>query len=232
MDLRVAILVDGDNISAPYAAEIWDIGARYGAVEVVRVYGNAICNFGWQDAIGYRMIHTIAGKNVSDMLLSFDAMDIATHGKTDVFIIASSGRDFSHLARRIREQGIKVIGVGEARVPQSYRAVCSEFIQVGPAIARAVKCNVSQHPTGVTEIDAKIRKVIAANSQKGLGVPIEELSVQMKQEHETQISTYLGAHAGLYDLDPRGSGAMVRLKPERFRSISVSTQDERPTCLL
>jgi hypothetical protein len=75
-----------------------------------------------------------------------------------------------------------------------------------------------------TALDQKIHAVITANSKKGAGMRIAQLSAQMHKQHGIQISTqpernwraYLFARPSLYDLDPRGPEAMVRFRPAGF----------------
>ena len=70
------------------------------------------------------------GKNASDIGLVIDAMDILHSGRFDGFVLVSSDSDFTALANRVREQGIDVIGVGEAKAPESLRNACNRFIPI------------------------------------------------------------------------------------------------------
>jgi uncharacterized LabA/DUF88 family protein len=44
-----------------------------------------------------------------------DAMDLLYSDKVDGFVLLSSDSDFTRLAIRLRESGMKVIGIGEKR---------------------------------------------------------------------------------------------------------------------
>lgn len=70
------------------------------------------------------------GKNASDIGLVIDAMDILHSGRFDGFVPVSSDSDFTALANRVREQGLDVIGIGEAKAPESLRNVCNRFILI------------------------------------------------------------------------------------------------------
>ena len=70
------------------------------------------------------------GKNASDIGLVIDAMDILHTGRFDGFVLVSSDSDFTALANRIREQGLSVIGIGEAKAPESLRSVCNRFVLI------------------------------------------------------------------------------------------------------
>ena len=68
------------------------------------------------------------GKNASDIGLIIDAMDILYSGEVEGFCIVSSDGDFNKLATRIREAGKIVIGMGEKKTPESFRASCERFV--------------------------------------------------------------------------------------------------------
>jgi uncharacterized LabA/DUF88 family protein len=221
MTRPVAVLVDGDNISGKNAAPILGIAMKHGDPIVVRAYLDAQQASCWHGAIGYRLIHAGSGKNATDVLLTIDAMDLV-HAKTAMhFVIATSDGDFTHLAVRLRELGANVIGVGEAKAPRKFRASCSSFVELDaqPAVKLVPKA-----PTGVTELDLKIRAMIAQHSKKGEGMRIASLAPRMHVEHGIKISalrernwrSYLSARPGLFDLDPRGPEAMVRFRPQGF----------------
>ena len=226
MGNHVAVLVDGDNISADHAAVILELAQRHGTADIVRVYGNAACNSGWHDALNYRMIHSGTGKNATDILLAIDAIEFAQTRSLQTFVIASSDGDFMHLAQRLREHGLTVIGTGEAKAPQGFRAACTSFNELGPVLQSTSKCTRVAHKNDISKFDAKIQTVIAEHSKNGLGIRISLLSQQMKHQHRTKISTYpeknwrtyLKDRPTLYDLDPRGPEAMVRYKRDAFFS--------------
>ncbi|MCA0872003.1 NYN domain-containing protein [Seohaeicola saemankumensis] len=217
---KVAVLVDGDNVSADHANFILKIGSGAGMPQAVLVYGDASRNSGWHGAAGYHFVHAGAGKNATDLLLSIDAMELALRDEMNCFVIASSDGDFSHLAIRLRERGAQVVGAGEAKTPAHFRTVCSTFHE----LAQGIKDRATKNPDSASSLDQKIRQIIARNSVNGRGIEIAELSRQMHRDHGTLISkqpektwrAYLLARETLYDLDPRGKNAMVRYKHEGF----------------
>jgi len=213
MTQPVAVLVDGDNILG--------IAMKHGDPVVVRAYLDAQRGSDWHGAIGYRLMHAGSGKNAADLLLAIDAMDLC-HARTATrFIIATSDGDFTHLAVRLRELGAKVIGVGEAKAPHMFRASCSSFVELG---TKSTVKLVPKVPTGVADMDLKIRAIIAEYSNKVAGMPIAALAREMFVRHQIKISTlpeknwrsYLTARPALFDVDPRGSEAKVRFRPKGF----------------
>ncbi|MBK1634624.1 NYN domain-containing protein [Rhodovulum adriaticum] len=218
MAVRTAVLVDGDNVSGAHGATILKAARAKGVPDVVRVYADAQRNSGWHDAVGYRLIHAGTGKNAADLLLSIDAMELALVGGIGTFFIASSDKDFTHLAHRLREYGKSVNGFGEAKTPEAFRSACCTFVEIGSSAMP------KEPAVPVSEFDRKIRAMIAANSKKGTGMQISQLSGRMFAQHGTRISTYpegnwrayLLARPQLYDLDPRGPEAKVRFRPQGF----------------
>ena len=135
-DLRLAVLIDADNI--PYAnvkGMIEEI-AKYGTPTFKRIYGDwtAPTVSGWKSVLLENAITPVQqysytkGKNSTDSAMIIDAMDILYSGKVDGFCIVSSDSDFTRLATRLREAGMKVIGIGERKTPPSFIVACDKFI--------------------------------------------------------------------------------------------------------
>jgi uncharacterized LabA/DUF88 family protein len=57
-------------------------------------------------------------------------MDILYTGKVDGFCIVSSDSDFTRLATRLREAGMKVIGIGEKKTLNPFITACDKFIYI------------------------------------------------------------------------------------------------------
>jgi hypothetical protein len=232
MTAHVAVFVDGENISADHAATIRATASALGTVDVLRVYGNASTQPRWSEAPGFRLIHSGTGKNATDILMTVQAMEAALSNSFAAVVIASSDRDFTHLATRIRELGVTVIGVGEAKSPAQFHAACTRFVTVQPKQAKVAQTRPAK--TAETDpkkparevgaLDRQIRTFIAANSTNGQGVAIHHLGPRMHALHGIRISTYpertwrayLQNRPTLYTLDPKGPNAKVRFKPAGF----------------
>ena len=128
---RVAILVDGENISATFAAAILAESRKLGDPAIRRAYGKAEHVAAW-DAEGFRLIQTRPGKNAADILLSIEAMTLALRDGIAAFAIASSDGDFVYLATQLREVGVTVLGLGEEKAPSAFRNACSRFCLLKP----------------------------------------------------------------------------------------------------
>ena len=97
-----------------------------------------------------------------------DAMDILYAGKVDGFCIVSSDSDFTRLAIRLRESGMKVLGIGEKKTPTPFIAACDRFIYIEvldsinekiTTIKEASTKDKKQKKT-LHQIDDKIKKLI------------------------------------------------------------------------
>lgn len=137
-ELRLAILFDADNIPHSSIKGIMEEIARYGYPTFKRIYGDwTKPNLsGWKQVLVEHAITPIqqygytSGKNSTDSAMIIDAMDILYSGKADGFCIVSSDSDFTRLAVRLREAGMKVFGIGEKKTPSSFRVACDKFIYI------------------------------------------------------------------------------------------------------
>ncbi|WEK05916.1 MAG: NYN domain-containing protein [Candidatus Devosia phytovorans] len=135
----LAVLIDAENISADLIDGVFDTVARHGRPGTRRAYADwgASGMSGWKASVNRHALRTVhqfshvSGKNVSDMALVVDAMDLLHAREHDGFCIVSSDSDFSGLAIRIRQEGLRVIGIGEAKTPDAFRLACDVFAQLG-----------------------------------------------------------------------------------------------------
>ena len=135
---KIALFIDADNISAKFGKQIIDTLESRGEIFIRRIYGNweKISLHGWNECILNFSLRAVqqpdfaAGKNATDMSLTIDAMDVLYGGKAEMFALVSNDSDFTPLAIRLRESGIKVIGMGNAHASNSFRMACSEFIDL------------------------------------------------------------------------------------------------------
>ena len=134
----LAVLIDADNVLARHAEAILKEISTIGEPALRRVYGDWSSTqlAGWKNQardlglVMHQQSANTKGKNASDIGLVIDAMDILHAGKFDGFVLVSSDSDFTRLASRIREEGLEVVGIGEAKTPESLRKVCNRFILI------------------------------------------------------------------------------------------------------
>ena len=112
---RLAVLIDADNARPSVVEGLLAEVAKYGVAGVRRAYGDwTTPNLaGWKAALLDHSIQPVqrlrytVGKNPTDSAMVIDAMDLLHSRRFDGFCIVSSGSDFTGLARRIREDGLR-----------------------------------------------------------------------------------------------------------------------------
>ncbi len=138
MEIKLAVLIDGDNIPSAYVKEMMEEIAKYGTPTIKRIYGDwTKPNLSkWKSVLLKNAITPVqqysytTGKNATDSAMIIDAMDILYSGKVNGFCLVSSDSDFTRLATRLREAGMKVIGMGEKKTPEPFIAACDKFIYI------------------------------------------------------------------------------------------------------
>lgn len=148
-DMKVAVLIDAENISSKYAHTILQEASSLGNVIYKRIYGNwTSTQLGpWKKELLDHAIQPIqqysntAGKNSSDSALIIDAMDLLYQNRLDAFCIVSSDSDFTRLASRLRESEMYVMGMGEQKTPRAFISACNKFVYLDMLLAEQKKKN-------------------------------------------------------------------------------------------
>jgi len=150
-ELRLAVLIDADNVPYSNIKGMLEEMAKYGTPTFKRIYGDWTkpTVSGWKNVLLEHAITPIqqysytSGKNATDAAMIIDAMDILYTGKVDGFCLVSSDSDFTKLATRLREAGMKVFGFGEKKTPISFISACDKFIYI-EILATPVKKEVAR----------------------------------------------------------------------------------------
>jgi hypothetical protein len=132
---NIAVLIDGDNAQAKLIKHIIEEVSKYGKATVRRIYGDWTASQmnSWKEVINHYSISPIqkfsytTGKNSTDSSLIIDAMDILHSESVDGFCIVSSDSDYTGLAKRIREEGLFVMGIGKKNTPIAFVNSCEVF---------------------------------------------------------------------------------------------------------
>ena len=138
METRLAVLIDGDNIPSKHIKEMMEEIAKYGNPTIKRIYGDWTKPHlsKWKNVLLENAVTPIqqygytTGKNATDSAMIIDAMDILYSEKVDGFCLVSSDSDFTRLATRLREAGMKVYGLGEKKTPNPFIVACDKFIYI------------------------------------------------------------------------------------------------------
>ena len=137
-NLRLAVLIDADNVPRDSLKYAMDEIAIYGTPTIKRIYGDWTSPnvSGWKQSLLENAVTPIqqysytTGKNSTDSAMIIDAMDILYAGQCDGFVLVSSDSDFTRLAIRLREAGMYVIGMGEKKTPNPFIVACDKFIYI------------------------------------------------------------------------------------------------------
>jgi uncharacterized LabA/DUF88 family protein len=153
-DLRLAVLIDADNVPYSNIKGMLEEIAKYGTPTFKRIYADWTkpTVSGWKSVLleyAITPIHQYSyttGKNATDSAMIIDAMDILYSGRVDGFCIVSSDSDFTRLAIRLREAGMRVLGFGEKKTPTAFISACDKFIYIEILSASEKAAQSKRHP--------------------------------------------------------------------------------------
>jgi uncharacterized LabA/DUF88 family protein len=171
-DIRLAVLIDADNIPYSNVKGMMEEIAKYGTPTFKRIYADWTKPTvgGWKKVLLENAITPIqqysytTGKNSSDSALIIDAMDILYSGKVDGFCIVSSDSDFTRLATRLREAGMKVFGIGQKKTPAPFIVACDKFIYLEVIAVPEEEETITSDKTPVAQ--PKVAKVVVDKLNK------------------------------------------------------------------
>jgi uncharacterized LabA/DUF88 family protein len=227
-DLRLAVLIDADNIPSRLVSGILEEIAKYGSPTFKRIYADWTKPHvaGWKAVLLDHAITPVqqysytTGKNSSDSALIIDAMDILYTGRVDGFCVVSSDSDFTRLATRLREAGMKVFGMGEQKTPSAFRAACDKFIYI------EILDQPEPSPKQIKLADLRKKEVIS-KVDKNL---VNMITASINDIADENGWAFLGELGNLLlkkrpDFDPRNYG-FIKLLP-LIKSLGNFEIDER-----
>ena len=234
-DLRLAVLIDADNVPYANIKEMLEEIAKYGTPTFKRIYADWTkpTVSGWKTVLLENAITPIqqysytTGKNATDSAMIIDAMDILYSNRVDGFCIVSSDSDFTRLATRLREAGMKVIGIGEKKTPSPFISACEKFIYI--EILKQATAPIAKDIKDKTE---KSTQVANAGIEKVNNALIKLLTDSINDLADENGWAFLGDLGNLIikkqtDFDPRNYGFNKMLP--LIKSIDVFQVDERDT---
>lgn len=231
---KLAVLIDADNVPYANIKEMLEEIAKNGTPTIKRIYADWTkpTVSGWKSVLLENAITPIqqysytTGKNSSDSAMIIDAMDILYSEKVDGFCIVSSDSDFTRLAIRLREAGMKVLGFGEKKTPQPFITACDKFIyleilkpetKAAKEVKSKTKKNTKDEISPLSKIDQRLINLIT-NS-------VSDLSDESGWTFLGNLGSYILKKKT--DFDPRNYG-FPKLFP-LIQSIDKFEIDERET---
>ena len=234
---RIAVLADGENISFASAEQVLERVRQMGIPTVLRAYCDRVKANGWDRDARFQVTYldTLSGKNSADIHLVIDAMELALLGRVDGFALLSTDRDFAPLAQKLRGMGFPVLGIGRPETSARFRCACTHFMELvgevdkefAGVVALPAELKVEppkvkvKPPKGValSKVDAFLCALIREKSADGwlamdqLNPPVHrELGIKIAETPEKNWRTYLTNRHALYECEPKGPQARVRLR--------------------
>ncbi len=235
-ELKLAVLIDADNVPYANVKEMFEEIAKYGTPTFKRIYADWTkpTVSGWKKVLLENAITPIqqysysTGKNASDSALIIDAMDILYTGKVDGFCIVSSDSDFTRLATRLREAGMKVIGIGEKKTLNPFITACDKFIYIEILKSEAISLIESNDNKEIKNTKSPAKKPLSNIDPKIIKLFTDSIT-DLADENGW---AFLGELGNLMlkkkpDFDPRNYG-FPKMLP-LIKSINKFEIDERDT---
>lgn len=233
-DQRLAVLIDADNVPYSNIREMLEEVAKNGTPTIKRIYADWTkpTVSGWKNVLLEHAITPIqqysytTGKNSSDSALIIDAMDILYSGKVDGFCIVSSDSDFTRLAIRLREAGMKVIGIGQKKTPLPFITACDKFVYIEilkletipvTETAADLKGKTKSKPSALNRIDQTLIKLLTES--------VSDLADESGWTFLGELGNFILKNKA--DFDPRNYG-FPKLLP-LIKSTKKFVIDERTT---
>lgn len=214
---KIAILVDGDNAQAKLLKPILEEVSKYGKVTIRRIYGDwTIPQMNsWKDKLNDLSFNPIqkfaytTGKNSTDSSMIIDAMDILHDKIVDGFCIVSSDSDYTGLAKRIREDGVFVMGIGVATTPNAFVQSCEVFTYceniAEEVVVQAQTISLTK-PTTVPKTNKVTKEAVEGKEAKTKSYPLVDINLINKaydlstNEEEATLIAIIGGN--LRKIDP------------------------------
>lgn len=228
---RLAVLIDGENISPDVADGLFVEIAKLGEARLRRIYGNFSRPrlASWDAPIKKHSIKRVdlpdhvRGKNTSDIALVVDAMDLFHIGQFDGFCLVSSDSDFTRLAARLSNRGVDVYGFGARKTPHVFQLACHTFTHTEPMRARPKAPNsekaVKSLPCkSVNDAIALLKDALSQMKNGNQWVELASVGKQLlERDPQFKPATYgvkklhdLVSRTGAFDVEHSGSRIRIR----------------------
>lgn len=130
--MRLAILIDVENVGAEMLTQIKSKLAYIKDQPVVRLFGDFRGNrhTKWVDMAsknGFEFVSVLPGQNAADIQLTIHALDLMYRREVEAICIVSKDQGYLPLAQRLRVGGIEVIAMGFVPQGGMHRAYSKVF---------------------------------------------------------------------------------------------------------
>ncbi len=140
--IKAALLVDADNLPTAQAEDALEKLANICNPVIKKAFGdftksakNWSPEFMRKHGFTPEMHFAVSNfKNGADIAMCIAAMDIVYAKSVEAIVLFTSDSDFASLAARIREAGLEVVGVGDAKASAVLQGAFDTFVVVDPPI--------------------------------------------------------------------------------------------------
>lgn len=235
-DVKVAVLVDCDNVPPDILDYAARVAAQFGRVVLRRGYGNIhTLSHRWQDAL-VRMAFTpclqyqfASGKNTADIALALDALEAHFDLRANTFCVVTSDSDFAFLSRKLRERGSTVCVVGEEKTPEALRNASDQFFEWTPETTAAATVEVGTRTSDAVRDDASKPASVNPPVKRRPGFLIEAVKLLAGNTDEGKVVvSKLGDYLKRADpaFSPRTYGHSGLMSMIRTYDLLASQQEE------
>ena len=194
-ELKLAVLIDADNISDKYVKIILDETAKTGVATYKRIYGDWTNPrlVSWKNVLLDNSISPIqqysytTGKNATESAMIIDAMDILYSGTVDGFCIASSDSDFTRLAARLRESGMSVTGMGESKTPKPFISACNQFKYLDILLSKQQDEENVIRKEETAEVKTASKAVKIKRGAKAAALPLKRAKEELRPQTDLKM---------------------------------------------
>ena len=242
--MRVAILVDAENISAGNWPMIGQVVSGLGSATILTCFADFSnkAHAGWLDicrdngGTAVMVLKTGDRKNGSDIALTIEAMELLHSGSAEMFIIVSSDSDFAPLAQKITASGGIAVGIGRHMATEGLKRAFDRYV-VLPTEARA-KTAVEPAPQTLPadQIAQLSALVVRLSRQEADGsVLLSRLGMVLRKEHPKLAAALakgrLRKALKRYGLAvEQGTGTAIRVAPPKANpSMAPAGKDLKQT---
>lgn len=237
--MRIALLIDCDNVSHNSIEGVLEELAKSGMVNVRHAHGdwNSPLLSGWIERLHPHAIRPMQqfaytkGKNATDAAMIIDAMDLLYSQNIEAFALMTSDSDFTPLVMRILESGLPVYGFGEKKTPQPFVDACSTFIYTENLTSEKEDKSANKKHTP-RKSKAELRKNTAL--VKLLRTAVEQTAEDDNWAHMSKVGQYISNNSSfssinygykklgdliraseLFDMEMRNEGTAMYIKDSR-----------------
>lgn len=244
-DMRIALLIDCDNVSSNAVEGVLAELAKHGTVNVRHAHGDWKSSYlnGWVEKLHANAIRPLqqfaytSGKNATDAAMIIDAMDLLYSKNVDGFALMTSDSDFTPLVMRILESGLPVFGFGERKTPSAFVHACSQFIYIENLVS-APEARVDQSPPVGSTSDHSLVEDRAL--MQLLRNAVDQVSEIDGWSHLSKVGKYISntnsfspinygyrklgevlRASGMFDIEMRSDNTAMYVKPSLSRGAAL-----------